>query len=381
MKECTSCGRSSFYHLESWLDEIFGILIPNVRLPQKVDFALANFVGNSIEKILLILGLGHFTSDYGKKDIQLRSWLLTQELKNNHNINCEVFRSAFGYTGNFRAHFGLRTARFETLPVKFKNFSIDNKETAKKILEKAGLPVASGHVFWFWQVKKAAQYGNKLGFPLVVKPRGGSVSSHVTTNIQNESELRKAISFVLKYSPVFIVERHVGDSFVFRSTVVGVHIFSVKPIPANFVEDGPSTIAKLITHKNSDPKRIPELYHAIVTDNKFLKNQKYSTTSVPPKGEIVYLQRDPFVKLGGDLEEVTPLVHPDNLKLFRKTAELFGVNFVGIDFIARDIKTSWRDQVCAILELNSIPCIEMHHFPVSGTPVNVAGVLADIFLN
>jgi cyanophycin synthetase len=32
-----------------------------------------------------------------------------------------------------------------------------------------------------------------------------------------------------------------------------------------------------------------------------------------------------------------------------------------------------------VLELNSVPCIEMHHFPSSGTPQNVAKALVDLF--
>jgi len=51
----------------------------------------------------------------------------------------------------------------------------------------------------------------------------------------------------------------------------------------------------------------------------------------------------------------------------------------GIDFLAQDIAVSWKEQPCAILELNSVPCIEVHHFPSSGAPTNPAKALADMF--
>lgn len=110
-----------------------------------------------------------------------------------------------------------------------------------------------------------------------------------------------------------------------------------------------------------------------------LREKGYSIDSIPKKGEIVYLQRDPFLKLGGDLVELTPTVHPENVKLFKDLARHFDIRITGIDFLAEDISKSWREQSCAILELNSLPCIELHHFPYSGTPTNPARALADMF--
>jgi len=46
-----------------------------------------------------------------------------------------------------------------------------------------------------------------------------------------------------------------------------------------------------------------------------------------------------------------------------------------------DISLPFSEQPCAVLELNSVPCIELHHFPSSGRPQNVAGALADLFFS
>jgi len=114
------------------------------------------------------------------------------------------------------------------------------------------------------------------------------------------------------------------------------------------------------------------------TTEKLLKEKGYNFSTIPKKGEIVYLQKDSFLKLGGDLFEVTKGVHPDNLLLFCEVAKFFDVRLVGIDFLAKDISISWKNQPCAILELNSLPCIEMHHFPSSGKSQNVAKTLVDM---
>jgi hypothetical protein len=35
-------------------------------------------------------------------------------------------------------------------------------------------------------------------------------------------------------------------------------------------------------------------------------------------------------------------------------------------------------QSCGIIELNSLPYIDMHHFPTWGEPINVAGYVCDL---
>jgi len=44
-----------------------------------------------------------------------------------------------------------------------------------------------------------------------------------------------------------------------------------------------------------------------------------------------------------------------------------------------NISRSYKEQPCAILELNNMPCIELHLFPSSGKPQNVAKAVVDLF--
>ena len=80
------------------------------------------------------------------------------------------------------------------------------------------------------------------------------------------------------------------------------------------------------------------------------------------------------------MDEVTDIAHPDNIQLFKDTAKIFDTRLVGLDFIVPEIEKSWKNQNCAILELNSVPCIELHHFPSSGEPKNVAGAVTNLFV-
>jgi len=185
-----------------------------------------------------------------------------------------------------------------------------------------------------------------------------------------------------------LFERFVENSSVYRATVVDFDFVAVvRQVPANVVGDGFSTIRQLVQKKNGDKKRSEPhqkdstLYKIVVdeTTMKLFVEKNYNLGMALKEGEIVYLQKDPFLKLGGDLVEVTETVHPDNIRLFKDIAKFFDIRLVGIDFLVPDISSSWQNQHCATLELNSVPCIEMHHLPSSGTPQNVANALVDLF--
>ena len=385
---CKECGHSNLYHLNTWLEELSSYFLPQLKLPRQIETVFDVM----LEKIFTIPKIARFRTDFTASDIQLRSSCFIKEMRKRGAV-CYAMQSVFGYTNHFKIEVGGKTFRFETLPIakfvnKYTTKIVDDKELAKHRCKKGGFPVADGRSFWFWQKRKAVQFGREMGFPLVVKPRGGSVSRHVTTNIQDDTQLEKAIRHAISYSPTFIVEKFIPDTSVYRATVIDFDFVAcVQQVPANIVGDGISTIRELIDKKNNDPHRGEShqkqftLYKIVEneTTKKLLAPKGYTNNTILKKGEILYLQKDPFLKLGGDLVEVTPIVHKDNLKLFSDLARFFDIHLTGIDFLAQNIALSWKNQPCAILELNSAPCIELHHFPSSGTPTNPAKALADMF--
>ena len=364
-------------------------LLPSLKLPRKIE----DFFDMALEKFFILFGLAEFRDDFKASDIQLRSFCFLDEMKKRRAI-CQAMKTFVGYNNRFKIKIHGKTFRFESLPTasfknKYTNRIADDKKLTKQHCKKGGFPIAHGKSFWFWQKKKAVRFGvQQLGFPLVLKPRFGSVSHHVTTNIQNSEELENAINYAISYSPAYIVEKFITDSSVYRATIIDFDFVAcVKQLPANVVGDGASTMSELIYKKNADPQRGGPnqkeftLYKIVEdeTTTNLLRQKGYDHKTILKNGEIFYLQKDPFLKLGGDLIEVTPAAHPDNIELFRSVARFFDTRITGIDFIAKDIALSWKNQTCAILELNSAPCIELHHFPSSGAPTNPAGALTDMF--
>lgn len=279
---------------------------------------------------------------------------------------------------------------FEVLPTediaKISKVDFDDKYKFKLILKSANLPRAEGERFH--NAKQAFTYGKKLGFPLVVKPKLGSLSKHITCNIQNEADLKKAIRVAQIINPEFIVEKFI-EGGVYRITLVGHKMAACCRREApNVVGDGIHTIADLIKIKNQHPWRGEAhqknfTLHKINTDESarfFLAKQGLTVESVLPAGTKAYLHNKIILKCGADIHDKTDEVHPDNVALFQKISRLCGTSLIGLDFICQDISVSYHQQECAALEANSLPYIDMHHYPVTGQPRNVAGLVMDYAL-
>lgn len=391
-KICKDCKKPSIYHLQTWIEGLLSHLLPSWPLNSSLE-KLGRYLETGLQKLLILLGVISVEEDFTSSDIPLRSTCFIREGRK-QGIKFKALRGPFGYTGNFQMQIEGKNFHFEGLPradflSEHSAQVIDDKEITKKYLKREGFPTTRGKSFWFFQKGKACCYGKRLGFPLVVKPRTGSVARHVTTDIRNRKELKEAINKAILYSPTFIIEKFIPNAFAYRATIIDFDFVAcVQQIPANVVGDGIHTISELIDKKNRNPKRGKSsqrgftLYKIVEdeTTKSLLQNEGYSYSTIPPRNELVYLQKDPFLKLGGDLIEVTSKVHPDNLQLFGNVSKFFDVRVVGLDLLAQDISLSWKKQSFAILELNNLPCIEMHHFPSSGEPQNVAKALVDMAL-
>jgi len=385
---CSDCELPRSSHTHNWIGELVDyIFIP--KLMFGFTSKMEKHVDTIMEKLLIFFRQASMREDFTEKDIQLRSSCFINEAKK-HGAKFKLLHGPFGFTDHFQMKHNDKLIRFESLPIarfinKKKAHLVDDKQVCKNLLEEGGFPIAKGKSFWFWQKKKALDYGLKeIGFPLVVKPRSGSVSRHVTTNINTESDLIQAINNSIQYSPNFIIEKFVTKAYVHRVTMIDFDFMAcAKQIPAHIIGDGISSIENLIAKKNSNPKRDNKFIYQLQIDktsHDLLDKQSHNLNSIPNENEIIFLQKDPFMKLGGDLAEVTEKMHPDNKKLFFDVAKYIDIRIVGLDFLINDISTSWKEQNCAILELNPVPCIEMHHLPTYGEPKNPAKALLDMTL-
>jgi cyanophycin synthetase len=215
-----------------------------------------------------------------------------------------------------------------------------------------------------------------------MKPRAGSGSRHTILHITDEAELLRAFAVGKQVSPYVVIEEELVGP-VYRATVVdGKFIAAIRRDPPHVVGDGTHTVSGLVQEANKHPARGGPYFSKIQLDEKADKElawQNLSPESIPEKGRFVYLHQKVNWSVGGTTADVTDEVHPDNRALFERSAHQLRAPITGIDFIIKDISTSWKDQDrCGILECNSMPFFDNHHLPFEGQPRNVAAAIWDM---
>lgn len=384
-RECAECGPLPKNHAIKYMESLSEHIFP------MYPAALAHYIERALEKICLATGLLRRHPYYPSSLISSRSSVFIEEgIK--RGLRFFTIKGPWGPVGRFEMEKSGKIYSFAGLPrAEFlenaKSRIIDDKAKVKKILQNVSIPTPAGKCFGLFEIEKAMHYGEKLGFPLVAKPRSGSISHHVFLNVKNSKELRRAIRSVFSYEPYLIIERFFQNIKTYRATVVDFsQVAVVERVPAHVTGDGVHTIQELIGIKNTDPRRgrakqkDTTLYRIVANDTteRLLEKHGYTFSSVVSSGSRVFLQEKVILDLGADLFEVTQKVHPENMELFEKVARVFNTRLVGIDFLAEDISKSWKKTRAAIGELNSLPYIDMHHFPTDGRPVNVAGFLCNL---
>ena len=192
-------SRSSYY-----TEKISGLF----RIPRTTFFTK---LGNSAWLVLMdsfkVFGLVTYESDVNESEIQNRHLIFFREAKK-RNVQIYAVKFLGKYTSDFIFHWQGKRFLYEGNPIccliNNSTTGIDDKYFVKKLLRSRNLPIAEGEIFV--SRIKATKYAEKLGFPLVVKPRSGSLSKHVLTNIDSLVKLDEAITIAKLYRKDFIVE-------------------------------------------------------------------------------------------------------------------------------------------------------------------------------
>jgi cyanophycin synthetase len=272
---------------------------------------------------------------------------------------------------------------------------MDNKAKMRTEFMKAGIPVAFGGVaFTFKGAKKvldrvkslyseALALGKPSGSGFVItKPHIGSRSRHTNIHLLTDQDLMRGFKIAKRLSPFVIVEQELSG-MVHRASVLGGRLVAVlRREPPYVIGDGVRNVKELVEEENRNPKRQGPYFHQIPIDEQTeaeLARLGLSYTTIPVSGEMVIVRNNIGRSSGGSNSDVTDLVHPDNKVLFERVASVIDDPIIGIDFIIEDISKSWKEQYpCGVIECNSVPFLDLHHFPLRGNVVDTSGALWDI---
>ncbi len=384
-QKCPDCGDAPTNHFVSYVSVLLGAIIePYTRIMERLmpqnPFSK---LGPGFIKTLNFLHVGKITKAPSEKDSGRTRVLWEEAIKRGigmyefhlFGIGSDVFVS--NYKGNFRC--------FDVLP-KPKKYNIsgsdwmDDKNEMKNHFRKAGIPVANGGIAF--SKRKALKIFNSIRKPVITKPNSGSRSRHTTTHLMNEEEFLIAFKTAKQLSPWVMIEEEL-KGFVFRGLLIGEKfIASLRREPEDVIGDGVHTIRELVDIENKNPLRQGPIFHHITTgseEEKELNFWHHTWNTIPQKGEVVTLGQKTSRGAGGGITDVTDDMHPDNIELMEKIAKVLDDPLIGVDFIMDDVSISWKDQPkCGVIECNSAPFIDLHHYPLIGKPRNAAGALWDI---
>ncbi|WP_395010672.1 hypothetical protein [Undibacterium sp.] len=249
-----------------------------------------------------------------------------------------------------------------------------NKLATAALLRMAGLPAPTHQL-----VNKESQLvstANKIGFPVVVKPSDRERGEGVTVDVIDLKSLQQAYQLALDISPSkqVIVERQVQGVCHRIFVANGSVLYALKRLPMLVVGDGRQTV-KVLVDSEVDVQNIlpPWRRSGIVPIDDLalaeLRRLGLDVGNIPVKGERVSLRRIESTAWGGVDEDVSNTIHPENVSIAIRAAELFGLTVAGIDIITPDIAVPWYENGAIINEVNLSPLfgggeISRRHIPV-----------------
>jgi len=391
MIHCKDCEPAQESHIIAYLSVVFGwIDQPFFDFMEKIFKGTADRIADKLTlpffNAMVTIGIGHFTYRPEEKDTW-RTKCFWDEARR-RGINMKEFHLGPLHDA-FVAEFRGKTIVFDGLPRPGIRESpalkwMDDKGIMKEKFKKEGIPVAAGGTAFTF--RKALKIFNSLQNPsptsVITKPNLGSRSRHTMIHISTPKDLKVGFYKAKKLSPLVVVEEELRG-FLFRGTLIdGKLVGVIKRDQPEVTGDGVHTLRELMEEENKRPERNGPIFHKIVVDKeteKELAREHITMDDIPEKGRIVTFSQKTSRGCGGTTTEVTDIVHPDNVEMLEHIGKFLNDPLIGVDFILEDITKSWKEeQHSGIIECNSLPFIDLHHYPLFGKPVNVAGKLWDL---
>ena len=395
MKHCKDCEPAQESHFVAytsvvlgWIDEpIFGLM---EYIFKNTAENISNLATIPFFNLMVFLKLGNFSLEPNAKDTWRTKCFWDEATR--RGIKMKEFHLGPIQDG-FVAEYpstklgASKTIIFDGLPRPDSKESpalkwMDNKGIMKIKFLKEGLPVADGGVAW--NTSGALKIFNRLEKPVIAKPNLGSRSRHTTIHINTPEDLILGFKKARKLSPLVVIEEELSGA-LFRGTLIGGKLAGVvrRDQPA-VMGDGVHTLQELLDTENKRSEREGPIFHKIPIDkeaNMELERQSIKLSDIIEKNKVVTFSQKTSRGCGGTTTEVTDITHPENVKMLEHVAKFLDDPLIGVDFIMQDITKSYKEEPhSGIIECNSLPFIDLHHYVMFGNPNNVAGKLWDLVI-
>jgi D-alanine-D-alanine ligase-like ATP-grasp enzyme len=396
MKHCQDCEPAQEIHWVAYMSVVFGMASEPIFCFLELFFkntaeAVSQKISFPFYRLTTFLKLGYYSYEPDARDTWRTKCFWAEAKKRNikmYEYHLGPIRDIFiAEYKNPRQGGASKKITFSGLPrpegkeADSLNW-MDNKGIMKEKFLKEGIPVARGDTASTY--KKALQIFNSISKPVITKPNLGSRSRHTMIHLNTREDLKIGFYKARKLSPLVVVEEELSGS-LFRGTLVGGKLVGVvRRDPPQVLGDGIHTVQELWKKENERPERGGPIFHKIIIDTNTEKEfvrQNVTLESIPEKGKIITFSQKTSRGSGGTTTEVTDIIHPENIEMLEHLGTYLKDPLVGVDFIIEDITQSWRKQKnCGIIECNSMPFIDLHHYPLFGQPNNIAAKLWDLVI-
>lgn len=269
-------------------------------------------------------------------------------------------------SGVYQLGWGSKLVRFDRSSSEFDSAIgaklSQNKYITTNILRESGFPSATHRLAT--SEEEALESAKFLGYPLVVKPLDGDRGEGVTVDVFSEELVRQGFHYAIKFTKrkIALIEKQV-DGVCHRIFIAnGKLLYAVKRLPMSVYADGIRSVQQMVTdqfelQQSKPPWNRSEIKKLDNEAHKELHRQGLHDYSIPPKGTLVTLRRIESTAEGGIDEDVTSIIHSENVNLAQDATKLFGLNVCGVDIITNDISKPWHSNGAIINEVNYSPLL------------------------
>ncbi len=265
--------------------------------------------------------------------------------------------------------------------------ALSDKIVARQMLSEIGVSIAKGRHFSIDEKEQALDFALNIS-SAIVKPYNGKKGKGVSVGIKTKEEFETAWNYAVKTkSKLILIEEEFQEASEARYLVVnGSCIAVLRKIPPHVIGDGKTTVEELVAKKNQAKKNNPVLCNSLINlDNHriaIIKKQSFDLTSVPENGKVVLLDFKASISAGGDTADITSIAHSSFKKMCEKISTTFeGLDVLGVDILAKDHSIEANDSNYIVIEANTCPGLNIHHYPAYGASQNVAKEIVEYVLN
>ena len=209
----------------------------------------------------------------------------------------------------------------------------DDKRHTRRILARAGLPVAAGRDASFDE--RDHDFLAEVG-DVVVKPARGEQGMGISVGVVDGEALDRALDVARSYCPEVLIEERVrGDDL--RIVVIDHEVVAAAVRkPASVVGTGRHTIRALIEAQSRRREAATGGESSIPLDDETARTVEAAGHALDeklPEGERLAVRRTANLHTGGTIHDVTAELHPDLAAAAVAASEAVGIPVTGLDMI------------------------------------------------